>query len=104
MARFGGHTTGPEGKVWVVDTDWRRVSDDELLRRARREPDAFAAFYFRHERLVLAFFVGRVGDAEVAADLVAETLRRHCRRFPGFAGVESRRRRGCWGSRRTSWR
>ena len=52
-----------------MDADWSRLSDDELLRRALREPDAFAAFYSRHERLTLAFFVGRVGDAEVAADL-----------------------------------
>jgi RNA polymerase sigma factor (sigma-70 family) len=67
-----------------VDTDWRRVSDDELLRRARREPDAFAAFYSRHERLVLGFFVGRVGDAEVAADLVAETFAAALAAIPRF--------------------
>ena len=57
-----------------MDNDWSRLSDEELLRRARREPDAFAAFYRRHERPVLGFFVGRVGDGEVAADLTAETF------------------------------
>jgi RNA polymerase sigma factor (sigma-70 family) len=67
-----------------VDNDWRRVGDDELLRRARREPDAFAAFYRRHERMVLAFFVGRVGDAEVAADLAAETFAAALSALPRF--------------------
>jgi RNA polymerase sigma factor (sigma-70 family) len=84
MARLGGHTSGTAGKLWVVDTDWRRVSDDELLRLARREPAAFAAFYSRHERLVLGFFVGRVGDAEVAADLVAETFAAALSAIPRF--------------------
>jgi RNA polymerase sigma factor (sigma-70 family) len=57
-----------------VDTDWSRVGDEDLLRQARRDPDALAAFYSRHERMVLGFFVARVGDAEVAADLTAETF------------------------------
>jgi DNA-directed RNA polymerase specialized sigma24 family protein len=67
-----------------VDADWSRLSDDELLRRARREPDAFAAFYSRHERLTLAFFIGGVGDAEVAADLAAETFAAALTAVPRF--------------------
>jgi RNA polymerase sigma factor (sigma-70 family) len=67
-----------------VDSDWSRLGDDELLRRARREADAFAAFYARHERLTLAFFVGRVGDAEVAADLAAETFAAALSALPRF--------------------
>ena len=50
------------------------VSDDELLGRVRREPDAFGVFYRRHERAVLAYFMRRTGDAEVSADLAAETF------------------------------
>jgi RNA polymerase sigma factor (sigma-70 family) len=69
-----------------VDADWSRLSDDELLRRARREPEAFAAFYSRHERLTLGFFIGRVGDAEVAAVLAAETFAAALSSVPRFRG------------------
>jgi RNA polymerase sigma factor (sigma-70 family) len=50
------------------------MEDDELLSRSARDPAAFGAFYERHERLVLGFFVRRVGDPELAADLSAETF------------------------------
>jgi DNA-directed RNA polymerase specialized sigma24 family protein len=48
--------------------------DDDLLRRSSREPGAFGAFYERHERLVLGYFVRRTRNAELAADLAAETF------------------------------
>jgi RNA polymerase sigma factor (sigma-70 family) len=48
--------------------------DDDLLRRSAREPEAFGRFYERHERLVLGYFVRRTHDAELAADLAAETF------------------------------
>jgi RNA polymerase sigma-70 factor (ECF subfamily) len=67
-----------------VDTDWGRLSDDELLRKARREPEAFAAFYARHERMTLGFFLARVGSAEVAADLTAETFAAALSGLPRF--------------------
>ena len=57
-----------------MGTVWDRSSDDELLAAARADPLAFGAFYRRHEERMLAFFLGRVGDAEVAADLTAETF------------------------------
>src|ERR1700754_2813956 len=50
------------------------MEDDELLRRSARDPAAFGAFYERHERLVLGFFMRRVGEPELAADLPAETF------------------------------
>jgi len=50
------------------------VDDDELLARSVRDPMAFGAFYERHERLVLGYFVRRVRDSELAADLAAETF------------------------------
>lgn len=50
------------------------VDDDQLLIRSARDPQAFAAFYERHERLVLGYFVRRVHDPELAADLAAETF------------------------------
>lgn len=45
-----------------------------LLRRSGDDPVAFAVFYRRYERLVLGWGVRRLGDAEAAADLVAETF------------------------------
>lgn len=57
-------------------TDRRSHTDEQLL--AERDParagSAFACFYERHEQALLAFFVRRVGDPEVAADLTAETF------------------------------
>lgn len=50
------------------------MEDDELLARSRRDPTAFGAFYERHERLVLGYFVRRLRDPELAADLAAETF------------------------------
>lgn len=49
-------------------------TDGELLVATAREPEAFAIFYRRHVRGVLAFFRRRVGSPEVALDLTAETF------------------------------
>ena len=49
-------------------------SDDDLLRRAPSDAASFGTFYERHERKVLAYFARRTGDAELAADLTAETF------------------------------
>jgi RNA polymerase sigma factor (sigma-70 family) len=49
-------------------------SDGELLVATAGDPEAFAVFYRRHVRGVLAFFRRRVGSAEVAYDLTAETF------------------------------
>jgi RNA polymerase sigma factor (sigma-70 family) len=49
-------------------------SDAELLAAARREPDAFAAFYDRYELKLVGYFARRTGDAELAADLAAEVF------------------------------
>jgi RNA polymerase sigma-70 factor (ECF subfamily) len=50
------------------------LTDTELLRLARREPEAFGVFYRRHERLVFGYFMRHTRDVEVAADLTAETF------------------------------
>src|ERR1700754_435877 len=49
-------------------------SDDDLLAATRAEPEAFAAFYRRHVDGLLAYFARRTRDAELAADLTAETF------------------------------
>jgi RNA polymerase sigma factor (sigma-70 family) len=56
----------------MADADSR--SDDALLRSARAEPEAFAVFYRRHVGALLAYFVRRTHDPELAADLTAETF------------------------------
>lgn len=53
---------------------WDTVDDDRLLAAAARDPSAFSAFYRRYERPILAFFVRRIEDAELAADLTAEVF------------------------------
>jgi RNA polymerase sigma factor (sigma-70 family) len=49
-------------------------SDEALLLAARDEPEAFALFYRRHVRALAAYFWRRCANAEVVADLVAETF------------------------------
>jgi len=48
--------------------------DADLLAAARRDPEAFAAFYRRHERLVLGWLMRQTGRPELAADLAAEAF------------------------------
>lgn len=50
------------------------MDDDALLPRVRRDPEAFGVFYRRHERAIFAYFMRRTGDAEISADLAAETF------------------------------
>jgi RNA polymerase sigma factor (sigma-70 family) len=57
-----------------VEPAWADAPDERLLALARSEPAAFGAFYRRHEDRMLSYFLARVGDPEVAADLTAETF------------------------------
>ncbi len=72
---------------------WESQSDDRLLAAAARDADAFAAFYRRYERAMLAFFHRRTGDGELAADLTAEVFAAvllACRRYrPGGAPAQA---------------
>jgi RNA polymerase sigma-70 factor, ECF subfamily len=54
--------------------DLLMVSDEELLVASVGDEEAFAAFYRRHVRPLAGFFMRRTGDAELAADLTAETF------------------------------
>jgi DNA-directed RNA polymerase specialized sigma24 family protein len=49
-------------------------SDEALLVAGRRDPEAFGLFYLRRVDAILAFFLRRTGDRELAADLTAETF------------------------------
>jgi RNA polymerase sigma factor (sigma-70 family) len=55
-----------------MDRDPR--DDRELLAATRREPAAFGVFYRRNLAPLVAYFVDRTRDAELAADLTAETF------------------------------
>lgn len=48
--------------------------DQALLRRSRRDPEAYGRLYDRHVDAVLAFCLRRVADAETAADITAEVF------------------------------
>jgi RNA polymerase sigma factor (sigma-70 family) len=58
----------------VLERLERTVTDAELLVKSRESDDAFGVFYERHIDAVLAFFLKRVRDRELAADLAAETF------------------------------
>lgn len=57
----------------VVDGDDDR-GDEVLLAAGGRDAEAFGIFYRRRVDAVLAFFLRRTGDRELAADLTAETF------------------------------
>jgi RNA polymerase sigma factor (sigma-70 family) len=54
------------------ETAVSRLADAELL--ANRDADSFAEFYRRHARQLAGYLVRATGNAEVAADLTAETF------------------------------
>lgn len=58
----------------VVGAANNHEDDRELLVRACRSPDAFAAFYRRHVAAVLAYYRRRGATAEQALDLTAEAF------------------------------
>ena len=62
------------------------MGDAELLRRARRDPDAFCRFYERHAVRLRAWLRRETGSLEAANDLTAETFAQalvSLRRFRG---------------------
>jgi DNA-directed RNA polymerase specialized sigma24 family protein len=50
------------------------MEDDEILAALDEQPEAFALFYRRHVAGLLGYFMRRTRDAELAADLCAETF------------------------------
>src|SRR5258708_21998085 len=53
---------------------WESESDERLLLSAAEHDQAFAAFYRRYERPMLAYFLRRTRDPELAADLTADAF------------------------------
>ncbi len=56
----------------AATSDWR--TDEKLLVGSATEPRLFGGLYERHAAPLLAFFARRTFDAQVAADLTAETF------------------------------
>jgi RNA polymerase sigma-70 factor (ECF subfamily) len=54
--------------------EFEQLSDEDLLAATPKRAEAFGAFYRRHERAMLVFFLRRTASAEVAADLTAEVF------------------------------
>ncbi|MEA2156681.1 MAG: hypothetical protein QOE11_2821 [Solirubrobacteraceae bacterium] len=72
-----------------MDPTVQERSDEALLLAAQDDPEEFALFYRRHVRALAAYFWRRSRDAEVAADLTAETFAAAldgCRRFDPARG------------------
>jgi RNA polymerase sigma factor (sigma-70 family) len=66
-----------------------RLTDAELLDRTAREPQAFATLYRRHERLLLRILMSRCRNAELTADLTAETFARALEAAERFDSVRA---------------
>ena len=64
-------------------------SDEELVRVARSDPDAFDELFRRHAVRLEAWFRARVPDREIAADLVAETFAQALVAATRFRGVRT---------------
>jgi RNA polymerase sigma factor (sigma-70 family) len=67
----------------IVGVDDDRA-DEALLVAGRRDAEAFGTFYRRRVDAVLAFFLRRTGDRELAADLTAETFAAALTALPRF--------------------
>jgi RNA polymerase sigma-70 factor (ECF subfamily) len=70
----------------VADSLSNPLSDADLLRAARRDPDAFCRFYDRHAARLHAWLVRETGNIEVATDLTAETFAQALRSLQRFRG------------------
>jgi RNA polymerase sigma factor (sigma-70 family) len=58
----------------MVASPYAALSDADLLRATRADPDAFAELYDRYEDPLLAFFLRATRSPELAADLAAEVF------------------------------
>jgi RNA polymerase sigma factor (sigma-70 family) len=59
-------------------------TDEHLLAESLRDGEAFGAFYRRHAATLLGYLTRRLGDAELAADLTAETFAAALEGLPRF--------------------
>jgi RNA polymerase sigma-70 factor, ECF subfamily len=62
----------------------RETNEEALILRAKSDPQAFGVIFDMHYKTILSYTLRRVGDAEVAEDLVAETFAKAYRNIPRF--------------------
>ena len=74
--------------VLVVGVDDDHA-DEALLVAGRSDAEAFGLFYGRRVDAVLAFFLRRTGDRELAADLTAETFAAALSALPRYSPQRS---------------
>jgi len=72
----------------VVGVDDDRA-DEALLVAGSSDAEAFGLFYERRVDAVLAFFLRRTGDRELAADLTAETFAAALSALPRYSSRRS---------------
>jgi RNA polymerase sigma-70 factor (ECF subfamily) len=58
----------------MMDPSRERLDDFTLLRATGRDPESFAVFYRRHERLVVGYLMRHTRRADLVADLTAEVF------------------------------
>ncbi len=83
-----------------------RLTDAELLEETASRPKAFGVFYCRHEQLVMRFLNSHCRDAELIADLTAETFARALEGAARFDPVRAKGEvpsPGSWVSPTTRW-
>lgn len=64
--------------------DRDRLSDDELLRRTKRDAESFGVLYDRHARRLLAYALRQGLEPQMAMDVVAETFAAALEAAPRF--------------------
>ena len=77
--------SGVAGNTGVSSTD-----ADLLAATVAGDPDAFAAFFRRHERAVMRFAISRCSMPDDVADVVSETFLVALRRRPGTHADDDR--------------
>lgn len=68
-------------------------NDDELVARARRDPDAFGSLYERYVARIYRYLISHVGDVAEAEDLTAQVF---TAAWEGLGGYEERGEFAAW--------
>jgi RNA polymerase sigma-70 factor, ECF subfamily len=63
-----------ETKCIIRSVSQERTDEAALIERIKRDPSAFGVIFDTHYSKILSYALKRVGDAEVAEDIVAQTF------------------------------
>ena len=87
VARCGRSDSGPVRTTHVHSAgraELPPLADEDLVERARTDPDAFAELYRRYVNRVHAFVYRRSRSTEIADEITSATFERALRALPGF--------------------